>query len=69
MTESTVLHVRIDKEVKARLEEVAKEDGRTVGAYVRLMLSRHVKGRHRLNRLAPAQQREAGGGLTGAPGQ
>ena len=46
MTRTDTITLRVDPNVRARLELVANEDGTTVAAILRDLIDDHIEGRH-----------------------
>lgn len=43
MVRSAAIGIRVEPEIKAALEKVAKEDGRTVASYLERLIIAHLK--------------------------
>ena len=51
MARSAHLNLRVRPTLKAKLEQLAKQDRRTLSAYVEKLLEDHVKGVERVRRV------------------
>ena len=59
MARNAQLNLRVRPTLKTRLEKLAKEDGRTLSAYVEKLLEDHVKSAFQVSKARKRSSKEA----------